>query len=181
MSDVRLAYVAQADALETVVSAIASKQQASIAALRRQVDAIVAWQSEVESQSRANGGQGVASYSGGYDQQAVDRGQASAKGEQGVEGVAGSDGTRQSWAEGEQYVDDAATDNWGDYNTHPIGERNSARREQDIAGAVAGGYDNQPTYDEQSQTGRDRSTAAGGDDPILLICLLYTSPSPRDS
>lgn len=45
MEGIRRAHIAEADALEKIVSALASKQQSSISALRRQVEAIAARQS----------------------------------------------------------------------------------------------------------------------------------------
>ena len=166
MSDIRLAHVAQADALETVVSALASKQQASIAALRREVKAIAEWQSEAEARSKANGEQGIASYSGGYDPQAVvAREQALMKGGQDAADVAGrNDGTTQSRAKGKQRVSGARRE----YDEQPIEARSSARGEQGIAGAAdTGGYSNQPADDEHGQARGDRGSAAGGDYPII--------------
>lgn len=164
MSDIRLAQVAQADALETVVSALASQQQVSIAALRREVEAIAEWQSEVEAQRKANGGRGVASYSEGYGPQAVvAREQALVKREHGAAGVAGrGDGTTQSWAKGKQRVDDAGRE----HDEQLIEERSSARGEKGIVGAAdAGSFSSHSVDDEHSQARGDRGSAEGGDHP----------------
>ena len=47
MDAIRKAQSAEADALEEIVGALASKQQASIAKLRKQMDAIMAWRAQV--------------------------------------------------------------------------------------------------------------------------------------
>lgn len=52
MDDIRQAQLAEVDALERVVGALASKQQLSIAKLGKQVEMMMAWKSEVADISR---------------------------------------------------------------------------------------------------------------------------------
>ncbi|CAM9699349.1 unnamed protein product [Ectocarpus sp. 12 AP-2014] len=52
MDDIRQAQLAEVDALERVVGALASKQQSSIAKLGKQVEMMMAWKSEVADMSR---------------------------------------------------------------------------------------------------------------------------------
>lgn len=52
MDDIRQAQLAEVDALERVVGALASKQQSSITKLRKQVEMIMAWKSEVTAMNR---------------------------------------------------------------------------------------------------------------------------------
>lgn len=47
MDAIRRAQLAEVDALESVVGALASKQQSAITKLRRQVDTIMAWKSQI--------------------------------------------------------------------------------------------------------------------------------------
>lgn len=164
LSDVRQAHLAQADALETVVSALASKHQSSIEALRRQVEAIVAWQLEVEAQGGPKVGQGSSVTNAGlsrrrYEQQEVYR---EMHGEGEKQGGLGGD-ARQSWTKGEQggvYADAERG-----YNNQLTEEQ---RRGQDIAGTAVGGYSNQPTNDdEQSRSQVSGRGAEGGDNSTI--------------
>ncbi|CAM9261338.1 unnamed protein product [Ectocarpus fasciculatus] len=52
MDDIRQAQLAEVDALERVVGALASKQQSSITKLRKQVELIMTWKSEVAAMNR---------------------------------------------------------------------------------------------------------------------------------
>lgn len=63
MDDIRKAHIAQASALEAVVSALAVQHQSSIDALRRQVEAIMAWQSKQETRDQGRERQSIVSVS----------------------------------------------------------------------------------------------------------------------